>query len=65
MRLYELWLPVCSALKVLMGTMNGSVGFYNNYSAYENGFGDVPYDFWLGAFTNIDLQAALFTHVLH
>ena len=55
MRLYELSLPVCSALKVLLNRMNGSVGFYNNYSAYDNGFGDIPYNFWFGEFTKLDM----------
>ncbi|WAR27462.1 TEuncharacterized, partial [Mya arenaria] len=33
---------------VFQHRVNGSVDFYNNFSSYENGFGSLHGEFWLG-----------------
>lgn len=35
-------------LQVIQKRTNGYVGFYRDWKAYKDGFGDLQKDFWLG-----------------
>ena len=43
-------IPLIFSFQVFQKRVNGSVDFYRSFNEYENGFGSVYGEFWLGIY---------------